>query len=115
MKLLVIVLTESKAHLEEILQSLSEHGVSGATVIDAVGMGRLIYHETPIFMGLRSIVEGNLPYNKVIFSVVGDDLDLGEIRRALEDKVGSLNEPGTGIMFTVPVEEGFGSAIEKLG
>lgn len=114
MRLLVIVLKESKAHLDVILEPLTRLGVTGATIIDAVGMGRVMHHEVPIFMGLRHIMGSRLPYNKVILSVIGDDVNLEEIRTVVEEVVGSLDEPGTGIIFTVPLIEAFGAAIEEL-
>ena len=50
MKLLIIILNKADK-LEEVLEGFIEIGVSGATVIDSVGMGHIISREVPIFAG----------------------------------------------------------------
>ena len=52
MKLLIIVLN-SNDKLEEVLEGLIEVGVTGATVVDSVGMGHII-EDVPLFAGSAS-------------------------------------------------------------
>ena len=73
MILLVLILNKEE-HLEEILELFVELGVSGATIIDSVGMGRILSHDIPIFAGFRSLMRGSRPYNKTIFSIVPEEL-----------------------------------------
>lgn len=88
--------------LEEVLEAFLELDIPGATVIDSVGMGRILAYEIPIFAGLRSIIPGNRPYNKTIFTVIDEEkVDL--VAAAVEQICGDFSGPGTGIMFTVPV------------
>ena len=49
MKLLFIILN-SADKLEEVLEGLLEVGVTGATVVDSVGMGHII-EDVPLFAG----------------------------------------------------------------
>lgn len=51
MKLLVLFLNKVEK-LEEVLEGYVEVGVSGATVVDSVGMGHILSEEVPIFAGL---------------------------------------------------------------
>lgn len=110
MKLFVIVLNKEE-YLDEILEAFLELDVHGATVIDSVGMGHLLSFEIPIFAGLRSVLPGNRPYNKTIFSVVGDD-QVPQIVDAIEQIIGDLEQPGVGIVFTLPVDFAKGLASE---
>ncbi len=107
MKLLVIVLNKTEK-LEEILEGFIEIGITGATVIDSVGMGHIISEEVPIFAGLRFMFAGAKPYNKTIFSVIKDEKVEPAIE-LLEKVLGSLKEKGKGIAFILPIErvEGF--------
>jgi len=108
MKLLFAVVNQEE-HLENILSAFLELGVSGATIIDTVGMGHVLAHDIPIFAGLRYMLESPHPYNKTIFAIVEDKM-VETIVGAIEKVCGSLSSPGTGIVFTVPVDGVWGFA-----
>lgn len=102
LKLVVIVLNQEE-FLDELLQAFVELDVRGATVIDSVGMGQIIAHDIPVFGGLRSLMTGARPYNKTIFTVV-EEKKVSEIVNTIEHICGSLDEPGTGLIFTLAVD-----------
>ena len=108
MKLLIFVLNKEE-HLDEVLELFVELGVRGATVIDSVGMGRLLTHNIPIFAGFTSMMQDNRPFNKTIFTVIDESL-LGDIVKGIESIIGSLDEPGTGILMTSPLDSVHGLA-----
>jgi len=103
MKLVVFVLN-SEEKLEEVLEAFVEAGVPGATILDSEGMGRFLTYEVPLFAGFQQFMTGNKPYNKTIFSVVEDET-VGPLKGLIEKICGKLSEPGTGIFFTVPVDD----------
>jgi nitrogen regulatory protein PII len=103
MKLLVFVLNNEE-FLEEVLEAYVEAGVTGATILDSEGMGRFLAYEVPLFAGFKEFMKGNKPYNKTILSVVRDDAVVKEVRSLINPLVGGLDNPGTGIMFTIPVD-----------
>jgi nitrogen regulatory protein P-II 1 len=102
MKLLILILNKVEK-LEEVLEGYLEVGISGATVIDSVGMGHILSEEVPIFAGLRFMFAGAKPHNKVIFSVIKDEKE-GEAIRMLRKIIGDLGKPGSGIVFSLPVD-----------
>ncbi len=102
LKLLIIILNKEE-HLDELLEAFVELDVRGATVIDSVGMGRIIRNSIPIFGGLRSLMEGSRPYNKTIFTVLHED-KVEEIVREYEKICGCLDDPGTGLLITLPID-----------
>jgi nitrogen regulatory protein PII len=106
MKLVMIVLNHTE-HLEDLLAGFLEIGVSGATVIDSVGMGRILSHEVPIFAGLRSVFPGSTPSNKTILVVTEDGL-VEDIVAVTRDVCGCFDEPGSGLLFVLPVERVMG-------
>lgn len=108
MKLLFVVVNREE-HLESILSAFVELGVKGATIIDTVGMGRVLAHDIPIFAGLRYMFESPRPYNKTIFTVIEDEL-VEPVVNAIEEVCGPLDAPGTGIVFTTPVDGVWGLA-----
>ena len=102
MKLLVLILNKVEK-LEEVLEGFLEVGVTGATIIDSIGMGHVISEEVPIFAGLRFMFAGAKPHNKMIFSVITDDKE-DPVITVLKKILGDLGQPGTGIVFTIPLD-----------
>ena len=103
MKLFVFVLNQEEL-LEQVLEAYAEAGVEGATILDSEGMGRFLTYEVPLFAEFRSFMKGNKPYNKTIFSVLRDETALSRLEPLLDEITGGLDEPGNGIIFTLPVD-----------
>jgi hypothetical protein len=102
MKLLILILNQVEK-LEEVLEGFLEIGVTGATLIDSVGMGHILSEEVPIFAGLRFMFAGAKPHNKTIISVIKDEKE-AEAMHLLRNILGDINEPGTGIAFTLSLD-----------
>ena len=102
MKLLILVLNKVEK-LEEVLEGYIEVGISGATIIDSVGMGHILSEEVPIFAGLRFMFAGAKPHNKTVFSVIRDEKEEAAIK-VLKNILGDMHETGTGIVFTLPLD-----------
>jgi nitrogen regulatory protein PII len=107
MKLLILILNKVEK-LEEVLEGYLEVGISGATIIDSVGMGHILSEEVPIFAGLRFMFAGAKPHNKTVISIIPDNKEEPALK-ILKNILGDLEEPGAGIVFTLPVDrvEGF--------
>lgn len=112
MKLLVLVLNKEE-HTEQVLECFVELGVPGATIIDTIGMGRVLSQEIPIFAGFVDMMASARPSNKTIFAIVEDD-SVADIAEGVERVIGPLDQPGTGILFSLPVEFFKGVATEPL-
>ena len=106
MKVLFFVLNREEL-LEEVLEAFLELNIPGATILDSVGMASIITHDIPIFAGFRNLMEGSQPANKTIMTVVKDNM-VEKIVQALEQIVGPLDQPGNGILFTIPVDKVYG-------
>lgn len=107
MKLFVYVLNQQEK-MDEILSGFIEIGITGATIIDSVGMGRILAQDVPIFAGFQALLSGSRPYNKTIVSVVDDDSKVDEALKLIEDVCGAFTEPGAGIAFTLPLSAVYG-------
>lgn len=110
MRLLVAVVHDVEK-LDEILSGFIELGITGATVLHSEGMGSVLSHDVPIFAGLQTLISGSRAQNRLVLSVVPHDkvqpaVDL------IQDVSGDLDEPATGIAFTLPVDAVFGLAPE---
>ncbi len=103
MKLLVFVLNKEEL-LEEVLEAYVEAGIVGATLLDSEGMGRFLAYEVPLFADFKDFMKGNKPYNKTILSIVRDEAAVKRLIPILDKVVGGFSNPGTGIIFTLPVD-----------
>lgn len=102
MQLLVAVINQEEK-LDEILSGFLELGITGATIINSEGMGRVLSHDVPIFAGLQTLVERSRPKNQTIFSIIKEDEKVTGALALLQEICGDLNDPATGIAFTIPV------------
>lgn len=107
MKLVVFILNKEEL-LDDVLSAYVEAGIPGATVLDSEGMGRYLTYEVPLFADFKEFMKGNKPYNKTILSVVSDERVIPELKKLLDSITGGLSQPGTGILFTIPVDYAVG-------
>lgn len=111
MELLVCVINEEEK-LNDILSGFFELGVTGATVIHTEGMGRFLSQDVPVFAGLQALLARSRPRNTTIFSVIESREKLEAAIRMIQRVCGRLDDPATGIVFTVPVTRVIGLAAE---
>lgn len=110
MQLLVAVINHEEL-VDDILAGFIELGITGATVVESKGMGRVLSREVPIFAGLRTLAAASRPANRTIFCLA-DDAKIDSAIALIQEVCGSLDVPGAGIVFTVPVGRVVGLAPE---
>jgi nitrogen regulatory protein P-II 1 len=111
MQLLVAVINQAEA-LDDVLSGFLELGITGATIINSEGMAYVLTHDIPLFAGIQTLISRSRAQNYTIFSVIDDDEKVDAAFAVIQDVCGSLKEPGTGIVFTVPVSRAEGVAPE---
>lgn len=91
--------------IDELLTTLNEEGIRGATVINSTGMAHTLanHHEDDLtFASLRAFFVGNREDNRTIFMVI-DDSKVELAKKIINEVIGDLSKPDTGILFGVPV------------
>lgn len=111
MQLLVAVINQEEK-LDEIMAGFLELGITGATIINSEGMGRVLSHDIPIFAGLQTLIARSRPQNQTIFSVIREEEKVAAAIALLQEICGNFDSPATGIVFTVPVNHVEGLAPE---
>ncbi len=106
MKLAVVFLNRIE-FLEELLSIFLEIGVSGATVLDSVGMGHIISENIPIFAGLRDAFAGSSPGRKMILAVTEEEM-IERMYHALDEVCNSDSDKETSFIVTLPIEKIYG-------
>jgi nitrogen regulatory protein PII len=111
MHLLVAVINQAEA-LDDVLSGFLELGITGATIINSEGMARILTHDIPLFAGIQTLISSSRAQNYTIFSVIEDDEKVDSAFAVIQDVVGNMAEPGTGIVFTIPITRVEGVAPE---
>ncbi len=112
MELLFFVLNKLDC-LDDLLRGFSENQISGATVIDSTGLAHLLAENDYGFGMLRSLLDLSRSQNKTIFMVCASS-EVKKIEKVIEDSVGSLDQPNTGVLFTIPVNYVKGISKEQV-
>ena len=110
LRLLVAVIND-REKLDDILSGFLELGITGATIVNSEGMGRMLSHDIPIFAGLQTLISGSRPQNRMVLSLIPLD-KVGPAIALLQEVCGNLDDPATGIVLTIPVDTVHGLAPE---
>lgn len=105
MKLVFVVLNNVEL-LEEIIEYMVERDVRGGTVLDSVGMGRILAYDIPIFAGFREMMVGSRVNNRTLMTTIPDNI-FDDFMEGL-DRIVNFDEPGTGVAFAVDIYKTYG-------
>lgn len=107
MKLLVYILPKNDK-LDKLVQEFAKHNLTGATIINSWGIARKILSSNDETLGniigsLRKIIKSDNVSNNTIFMALKEE-NVPVAVEVIESVVGSLDEPDTGILFTLPID-----------
>jgi len=105
MPVLLMAVIDDATKIWDVLDAWERLGISGATIHDSTGLHRTqgLRDDLPLFPSVRDLLEETETSHRTIWSVLEDGVDAEAIARATEAIVGPLDNPRTGILFTVPV------------
>ncbi|MGO5053513.1 hypothetical protein ACTQ6A_13565 [Lachnospiraceae bacterium LCP25S3_G4] len=107
MKLLYFVLNKTEK-LDEILAEFIQWGIKDATIVDSMGMVRLLNSkydedELPFLGSVRAFLKKDFEKSKLIMIVL-DECKVPVAIQAIENVIGDLTKKDTGVVFTVPID-----------
>lgn len=112
MELLVYIMNKTD-YLDVLLKRFSKENDFRATVVDSQGMAHLlIERDNDVLFNLRHLLNNSNVNNKMIFMA----LEHERIERAveiIEETVGSLENPDTGVVFSLPISYIKGYKVKK--
>ena len=87
--------------LDDLLCALQDNGISGGTIIDSKGMlNTLKSNDSFIIESLRIFLEDPRESSKTLFFIL-DKKDVEKARKVIDETLGGINNPNTGIMFGI--------------
>ncbi len=105
MKCMFVILNDT-TRLSELLKALGDNGINGATIFESTGMAHKLMGENDElrFIGsLKQILNPERERNTTILIVLTEEQVL-LAKAAVRKVLGNLNNPDTGILFTMPID-----------
>jgi len=105
-QMVLLVLVDDQ-QLPAVVEAWTEAGVSGITTLPSAGTVQLLDRcrrdDLPLFPSLDDVLEQGEAQHQTLFTVVEGDTMVDLLVAATEAVLGDLDEPGRGILFTVPL------------
>ncbi len=102
--------------MAQVLYKIKQLGIRGATVIDSMGASAISkdVYNIPLIGGLMKSMDGDIHYNKTIFSVIEREEQVQNVMKHIEKILGGdMKKPNKGIMFVVPVTHMRGGELNR--
>lgn len=112
MSFLVVMIVDDPDRCTEILDAWAVIGVSGVTILESSGMGRLrrstINDDFPLLPRLEDFDRVREVPHRTLLSVVENEEIVDKMVRAAQNITGDLDIPNTGFLFVLPVLKAYG-------
>jgi len=110
---LVILVVDDATKVTDVLNAWLQAGVSGVTLLDSSGLGHEFGNygarsDLPLMPSLESLLRVREEKGRTLFTVVPDGFDVEALIAATETVTGELDDPDTGILFTLPISRARG-------
>ncbi|HOJ78388.1 MAG TPA: hypothetical protein PLZ08_06345 [Bacillota bacterium] len=99
---LFIVISDSEK-TERVLEILLESEIRGATIVESMGMGKMLADNIPVFGSLRNLLSRQHETSQTIFAVSKHPDKIEKAMEQIAKEFDGFQEPCTGMMFVVPV------------
>jgi len=112
MHYMVIFVINNPDQCGGILEAWEAAGITGITILESSGMGRLrgygVRDDLPLMPSLHDMLRSKEIRHRTIFSVVDSEEKIDAIVEATYGVVGDLNQDNTGFLFVLPVSRVYG-------
>ncbi|MCX8061024.1 MAG: hypothetical protein N3D16_00420 [Anaerolineales bacterium] len=109
---LVILIINQLEHVPEVLELWEKLGVTGTTILESTGHGKLkragLLDNLPLLISLESLEELREIHHRTLFSVVESEEMVDKMIAAAQEVLGNIEEEHTGFLFVLPVLRAIG-------
>jgi nitrogen regulatory protein PII len=107
MAYLVVFVVDDPDECTTILESWEAVGVTGVTILESTGLGRMkragLRDDLPLMPSIRDLLQTREVHHRTLLSVVDDQETVDNMVAAVQECIGDLSQADTGILFVVPV------------
>jgi len=109
---LVVLIVDDVEDCPAILDEWESLGVSGVTILESTGLGRMrkaaLGDDIPLMPGLRDFLEAREEPHRTLLSVVDGQEKVDQMVAVAQRVIGDLDHPHTGFLFVIPVLQAYG-------
>ena len=109
---LVVFIVDDPEDCGAVLDAWEALGVTGVTILESSGLGRLrgigLRDDLPLMPSIEDLFERNEVRHRTLLSVVDSDEKVDGMIAEVQRIIGDLNEEHTGFLFVVPVTRVYG-------
>lgn len=114
MAYLVVFIVDDPGECTSILESWEAIGVTGVTILESTGLGRLkragLRDDLPLMPSIRDLLQSREVHHRTLLSVVDDQETVEKMVAVVQAEIGDLSQADTGFLFVVPVLQVYGTA-----
>ena len=104
----VFLVLDNLEHESAILDSWEKTGITGITILDSTGLGRIRQRATlrddlPLLPSLHTLLHAKETHHRTLISVVDGEEAVNRLIEVTQAILGDMSAPDTGILFAVPV------------
>jgi nitrogen regulatory protein P-II 1 len=112
MAFLVVCIVDDPENCTPILNGWERLGVTGVTILESTGLGRLkragLRDDLPLMPSMRDLLQGEEVHHRTLLSVVESQSMVDQMVKTAQKILGDLNSRETGFLFVLPVVEVYG-------
>jgi nitrogen regulatory protein PII len=104
---LLVNVVERSEQLPKIMEQFAKIGITGSTVLDSTGMGRVLMKTRatlPVMQQINKVTTDLESSNKTVLTVIKEKDRLERAIKIVKSLCGDLNKPGNGILFTLSLD-----------
>ncbi len=109
---MVLLILDDVNQCHPVLDAWEAIGVSGVTILESTGLGRLrksgIRDDLPLMPSILNLMRTREEHHRTLFTVVDSDEVVDALITATLSVVGDLYAPNKGVLFVLPVSRAIG-------
>ena len=113
---LVIAFISKVDKISNLILKMRERGFTGGTLTDSVGMKHAIPKaiDIPLVASLHSLFRDEGEINKTLMCVVENQDQVNQLMDLIEESIGNLHNPNTGLAFSFEIDKVRGYKKQKI-
>lgn len=110
---MVLLVLDDVNNCTPVLDAWEEAGVSGITILDSTGLGRVraassYRDDFPLMPSISNLMKTREERHRTMFTVVDNEEMVDKLIQVTQDITGNLKEPNKGVIFVLPVSRAIG-------
>ncbi len=113
---LIVLVVDDIDYCPKVLDAWEEAGVTGITILESSGLGRIrqagLREDMPLIPSMHDIYQFGEIHHRTLLSVVKSQEMVDKIVGVSQEIIGNLDDPHTGFLFVVPVLQTYGLGVK---